>query len=75
LRKRRLATVWYSNRIANEHPDPVDESADWLESEMGVLNLGQIDYKVLLADGPLSDEIRSGLRAWWTSRVKGLDLP
>ena len=61
--------VWYSDRIANEHHDLVNESADWLESELGVLNLGQIDYKVLMADGVLTDEIRDGLVAWWAARL------
>ncbi len=40
---------------------------------MGVLNLGQIDYKVLLADGPLTDQVRDGLIGWWTSRVDDLN--
>jgi hypothetical protein len=66
--------ISYSDRLANEHRDLVDESADWLENEMGVLNLGQIDYRILLADGVLTDQIRSGLKAWWAERVEGLDL-
>ena len=66
--------VHYSDRIASEHQDLVDQSADWLENEMGVLNLGQIDYKILMADGLLTDEIRDGLIAWWATRVKDLDL-
>jgi hypothetical protein len=66
--------VWYSDRLASEHQDLVDQSADWLENEMGVINLGQIDYKILLADGPLTDEIRDGLIAWWAERVHDLDL-
>jgi hypothetical protein len=52
----------------------VDESADWLEDQLGVLNLVQIDYKVLVADGVLTDEIRIGLKAWWAQRVEDLDL-
>jgi hypothetical protein len=67
--------IWYSDRIADEHRELVDQSADWLENEMGVLNLGQIDCKILLADGPLTDEIRKGLITWWVERVEGLDLP
>ena len=66
--------VWYSDRIANGYQDLVDQSADWLENEMGVLNLGQIDYKILLADGPLTHEIRNGLLAWWAQRAEDLDL-
>jgi hypothetical protein len=66
--------IWHSDRIANDHPDLVDESADWLEDRLGVLNLGQIDYKVLVADGVLTDEIRIGLKAWWAQRVEDLDL-
>ncbi len=66
--------IWYSDRIANEHRGLVDESADWLERVMGVLNLGQIDYKVLMADGALTDQLRSGLIGWWTSRLEDLDL-
>ena len=66
--------VHYSDSIATEHPDLVDQSADWLENEMGVLNLGQIDFKILMADGLLTDEIRNGLIDWWTGRVDDLDL-
>jgi hypothetical protein len=40
----------------------------------GVLNLGQIDFKMLVADGPLTDEIKDGLKAWWRTRVEDLDL-
>ena len=57
-----------------EHQDLVDQSADWLESEMGVLNLGQIDYKILMADGLLTDEVKNGLIAWWAERVEDLNL-
>lgn len=66
--------IWYSDRVANDHPDLVDGSADWLEDQLGVLNLGQIDGKVLVADGLLTDEIKVGLTAWWRSRVEDLDL-
>ena len=64
--------IRYSDRIAEGHADLVDQSADWLEDEMGVLNLGQIDHAVLMADGPLTDELRNGLVAWWTARVGDL---
>jgi hypothetical protein len=66
--------VWYSDRIATEHPGLVDESADWLEDQLGVLNLGQIEHTVLMADGILTDEIKSGLIGWWSARVEDLDL-
>jgi hypothetical protein len=66
--------VWYSDRVADDYPDLVDESADWLEDQLGVLNLGQIDSKVLVADGLLTDEIKDGLTAWWRSRIGELDL-
>jgi hypothetical protein len=66
--------VWYSDRVANDYPDLVDESADWLEDQLGVLNLGQIDGKVLVADGLLTDAIKNGLTAWWKSKIGDLDL-
>jgi hypothetical protein len=66
--------IWFSNRIALDHPDLVDQCADWLEDEVGVVNLGQIDHKALLADGVLTDELKNSLFAWWAERVKGLDL-
>jgi hypothetical protein len=66
--------IWYSDRIANERSDLVDESADWLENEMGVLNLGQIDHRQLIADGVLTDQISNGLITWWAERVQDLDL-
>ena len=66
--------VHHSDRIANEHQDLVDQSADWLEDDLGVVNLGQIDHKALMADGLLTDEIKNGLKAWWATRVEDLDL-
>ena len=66
--------IFYSDRISNEQQDLVNQSADWLEGEMGVLNLGQIEHKILMADGVLTDEIKDGLTAWWAERVKDLDL-
>jgi hypothetical protein len=66
--------ISYSDRIADQHPELVDQSADWLEDQLGVLNLGQIDHKFLVADGVLTDEIKSGLIVWWSERVGDLDL-
>jgi hypothetical protein len=66
--------VWYSDRIASDHRDLVDASADWLEDEIGVMNLGQIDHQVLVADGTVTEEIRTGLVAWWTERIGDLDV-
>ena len=66
--------IWYSERISNDFHDLVDQSADWLEDHLGVVNLGQIDHKILMADGPLTDELKSGLIAWWAERVEDLDL-
>jgi hypothetical protein len=51
--------VWYSDRIANDHRDLVDGSADWLEDQPGIENLGQIDYKILIADGRLTEDLRT----------------
>lgn len=66
--------IWYSDRIAAEHPDLVHESADWLEDQLGVLNLGQVDRRILMADGLLTDDIRNGLIGWWSARLEDLDL-
>ena len=66
--------IHYSDRIARHHQDLVDQSADWLEDQLGVVNLGQIDHEVLLADGLLTEEIRSGLIGWWSTRVGDLTL-
>jgi hypothetical protein len=65
--------ILYSDRIATEYQALVDQSADWLEDQIGVLNLGQVDDRVLVADGPLTDEIKEGLRDWWATRVEDLD--
>jgi hypothetical protein len=65
-------SVSYSDRLAKGHPELVDQSADYLEDDLGVVNLGQIDNSMLLADGPLTDEVRNGLIAWWTERVPNL---
>jgi hypothetical protein len=66
--------VWYSDRIERDHPDLVDQSADFLEDDVGVLNLGQVDHRLLIADGILTDEIRNGLVAWWAARVSDLNI-
>jgi hypothetical protein len=66
--------IRYSDRIATEHQDLVNQSADFLEDEFGVLNLGQLDFNILIADGILTDEIKSGLKQWWSSRVDNLKL-
>jgi hypothetical protein len=66
--------VHYSQRVATDHRDLVDQSADWLEDQLGVLNLGQVDHETLMADGLLTDEIRRGLTAWWSARVSDLEL-
>lgn len=65
--------IWFSDRIAEDHPALVDQLADWLENEVGVVNLGQIDHKVLLADGVLGDELRQDIVGWWAARVRDLD--
>jgi len=64
--------IWHSDRLAHEHPELVDQSADYLEDQIGVLNLGQIEHKILMADGPLTDEVKDGLVAWWRERVDDL---
>lgn len=45
--------IWFSDRIAEDHPDLVEQCADWLEGEVGVMDLGQIEHKALLAGGVL----------------------
>jgi len=65
--------VWFSNRIAQEHAVLVDQCADWLEDEVGAVNLGQIDHRALLADGILSDQLRREIVDWWTARLGDLD--
>ncbi len=66
--------IIYSDRIASDHRELVAASADWLEDEVGVFNLGQIDDNVLIADGTLTEKIRAGLIAWWSERVQDVDL-
>jgi hypothetical protein len=66
--------IWYSDRLARDCQELVDQSADWLEDQLGVLNLGQIDFNMLIADGLLTDEVKSGLAAWWEARVEDLKL-
>ena len=64
--------IWFSDRIALDRPDLVDACADWLEDQIGVVNLGQIDHATLMADGVLSDELRNDLLAWWRERLSDL---
>ena len=64
--------IRYSDRIAADYPDLVDQSADWLEDQLGVLNLGQVDFRLLMADGLLTEQVRNGLTDWWAARVGDL---
>jgi hypothetical protein len=66
--------VWYSDRIATEDQHLVDQSADYLEDQLGVRDLGQTNYKILMAEGVLTDEVKEGLIAWWAARVEDLQL-
>jgi hypothetical protein len=66
--------IWFSDHIASDHPVLVDEFADWLQDEVGAMNLGQIDHNCVLADGVLSDQLRQEIWAWWAARVDGVDL-
>jgi hypothetical protein len=66
--------VRYSERMGRDHAELVDQSADWLEDALGVVNLGQIDHNLLIADGPLTDAVKNGLMSWWADRVADLDL-
>jgi hypothetical protein len=65
--------VWFSDRIAEDHPCLVEQCADWLEDEVGVVNLGQIDHKALLADGVLTEQLKKDIVAWWALRAENLD--
>ena len=65
--------VWFSDRIADDYAALVDQCADWLENEVGVVNLGQIDDKALLVDGVLSDQLKEDIVGWWAARVRDLD--
>jgi len=65
--------VWFSDRIADDHPDLVEQCGEWMEDEVGVVNLGQIDHNVLLADGVFTEDLRDGQPAWWAERVEDLD--
>ena len=65
--------IWFSARIAEDHPCLVEQCADWLEDEVGVVNLGQIEHKALLADGVLTELLRNDIVAWWALRLKDLD--
>jgi hypothetical protein len=66
--------IRYSDRIATEHQELVDQSADWLEDQVGVLNLGLADHRTLVADGPLTDQVKDALRTWWSVRLGDLDV-
>jgi hypothetical protein len=66
--------VWCSDRLGSDYPELVDQSADYLEDELGLVNLGQVGHKYLIADGFLTDTIKNGLVAWWSERVEDLDL-
>lgn len=66
--------IWYSDRIATDYQELADQSVDWLEDQLGILNLGQVESRLLIADGRLTDEVKNGLVAWWAERVDDLQL-
>ena len=66
--------IRFSDRIADGHAELVDQFADWMDDDVGALNLGQIDHRRVLADGVLSDELRLEIVGWWAARVEDLDL-
>jgi hypothetical protein len=65
--------IWFSDRISSDHHELVDEFGEWMEEDLGAVNLGQIDHQVLLSDGLLTDEVRRTLLAWWTERIEDLN--
>ena len=66
--------VWFGDRIALDQPDLVDECAEWLEDQVGAVNLGQIDHRTLLADGALTSDFRMIVAGWWEARIPDLDI-
>jgi hypothetical protein len=67
--------IWFADRIAEDRPALVDQFADWLEDDVGALNLGQVDHRTVLADGLLSDRLKRDILGWWAERVDDLDRP
>jgi len=65
--------VRFSDRIAREHADLVDQFADWMEEEVGAVNLGQIDHEAVLADGVLGAQLQQDIVGWWAARVRDFD--
>lgn len=64
--------IWFSDRIALDRSDLVDECGDWLEDQVGIVNLGQIDHKALVADRALTDELKGSLFSRWGDRIPDL---
>lgn len=69
---------WFRVLVLRPHrkrvPRPGRSIRRLVENEFGVLNLGQIDYKILLADDPVTDEVKNRLIPWWAKRVEDLKL-
>ncbi len=66
--------VWYSDWLARDHEDLVEESAAWLEQQPGVERVIHDDLVVLMVDGRWDAELRRALKVWWNERMPGLDL-
>ena len=65
--------IWFSDSIALDRPDLVDHCADWLDQEVEVINLGQVDHRMLMADGVLTDALKTAIVGWWRDRLPDLD--
>lgn len=66
--------VWFSDRIATDHQESVDEFADWLEEQAGVSDLGQIEFDALVADGRMTDLLRIEICTWWAEHLEELHV-
>jgi len=62
--------VWYSDRIAHEYSNLVDESTDWIATQDGVEDALREDRELVLVTGRFDERLITDLRHWWSTRVE-----
>ena len=65
--------VWFSDDLAHDHDDEVEEFVEWLREYRGVDTAFREDREFLIALGDFSHRsLKRDVKRWWGQRVPGL---
>jgi|SRR5664279_3368051 len=71
---RRGFEVWFSVRIVREHQDLIEDFQDWLLGQPDVVSGDDDTLGAVFVLGVLDEALRTGVIAWWASRIEGLEF-